>query len=69
MFLAEAAYLLIVLGYRSEAGIMGVIGLAAPVILGRCGADRWRGLITLIPVGVLAGLAFAGVTALTQAAF
>jgi Family of unknown function (DUF6518) len=69
VFLAEAAYLLIVLGYRSEAGIMGVAGLVAPVILGRCAADRWRGMVALVPVGVLAGLAFAGVFGFTQAAF
>jgi hypothetical protein len=65
VFVAEGLYLAAVLEYVAEAALMIGLGLAAPLLLGRSATERWRGLLAVAPLLLLAGAALAVVYGLT----
>jgi hypothetical protein len=68
VFLAEAGRLGLALGYWGEAAILGAIGLAVPLVVGRSWGERGRGLAALVPLVALGLLSVYGGLWLVEAA-
>jgi hypothetical protein len=69
IFIAEALYLLVGLHYAQGAAILGAIGVLVPIVLGRSGRERLRGVATLVPLTLIGALVEAVVYLISQAVF
>jgi len=58
VFVAEAVYEVIAVGYPLTGAIFLVVGVALPVILGRSREDRLGGLVAILPAVLLGALGY-----------
>jgi hypothetical protein len=67
IFLAEALYLGVALGYWTDTAILAGIGILVPVVLGRSGRERLGGLGALAPLTLIGCAVEGGVYLIAQA--